>query len=250
MKNILLKFICLISIAFIISGCSINYDLKIKKDNSVVEQAKVTFSSSVCYADEDDAYDIMCADYIDDIKTELTNNYNLPDYNTKIKEDKNEVTATFTHTYPNLSEFIKSNSYKLFFMENNSSGNSFNYNGYKVVQDYIRDQGFENEKISGFRITLTTNKEVKNCNANRVFQNTYVWNMDDVSNDSIEFTLGENKEQKVDKVIDDKKLKNQDISNEKKNIDALLIALFITIVIGALIVTLLLLLKVKKNNRV
>ncbi len=163
MKKI--KYILLILILFLFTGCSGNYNLKFNKDLSVDEELNILIDNY------EDTYE----------KThQLFEKGNIDPDKYEIMIEKNKVKIVYKESYQSFEEYyLNSNLYKVLFknIEYNKDNKGMTINtesnfklNDKDVQNLVNSYDIDNLKIN-----IITDFNVNKNNADEIKDNTYTW---------------------------------------------------------------------------
>ncbi len=172
MKN---KIIILLSL-FLLTGCTVNYNLDIDKDFNVVETLNVLVNKDD-FEINYDSYKEGVDSVFDKINGELK--YKLSDY--KIKKRKNNINVLFKNEYISQSEFVLSSFMKNANakIENYKKGNNdifqilINYD----FNDLINTRKYSNIPIDDMTLTIDFPYKVISSNADKTEKNKLTWDL-------------------------------------------------------------------------
>ena len=168
-----LKPLLLVVILFLLTGCKAKYELKINKDLTVEETLSAYetvdyFNINYTYYDRSEAIDSLYETMKEKLPVEYAYVHN---------KDNTGIIAT--HNYKNIEQYLKENNFYKQFFENidltekdsiisiESTGNFYKYN----------QQDFERFAVDQFELRITTPLKVLKNNADKVENNTYIWNI-------------------------------------------------------------------------
>lgn len=165
MKKI--KYILLILIVFILTGCSGNYNLTFNKDLSINEELNILIDNS------NNAYertlDLLKKAEIDPDKYE-------------IMIDKDKVKIVYKETYSSFENYyLNSKLYRSLFenieYEKDNTGMSINTNSRFKLNDKNNQSIINAYDIDNFKINLSIPFNVTENNADSIKDNTYTWDL-------------------------------------------------------------------------
>lgn len=165
MKKI--KYILLILIVFILTGCSGNYNLTFNKDLSINEELNILIDNS------NDAYertlDLLKKAEIDPDKYE-------------IMIDKDKVKIVYKETYSSFENYyLNSKLYRSLFenieYEKDNTGMSINTKSRFKLNDKNNQSIINAYDIDNFKINLSIPFNVTENNADSIKDNTYTWDL-------------------------------------------------------------------------
>ncbi len=230
MKNI--KKIALLFILFIISGCSVNYNLTLNEDMTVSE--KVVASEKTKRME---AYTRMKGDQA---VSYLYNIYKLEGINYSIiTREKNDTTySTVTTSYSDINEYA-SNFHSDVFKNVNVTKDGNNVYFEATQSELLSNSGNYNLLYDDITVYIKIPFKVIDSNADEVNKNTYIWKIKKSDTyKTIKFSY--KNQTKVDSL-------NVNINKKTYNINYGIIILISTIVIIGLFI-LFIYIKNKKNN--
>ena len=175
-KKILLIVVSLL----LLSGCTVNYNLKVDKDFKVKEELNLSVEKDKFEIGYDKPEDGV-KDIFDNINTTLT--YKLYDYNTSRKSKK--INTVFSKEYVSVEDYSNSE-----FLKNvNGKAERYDYtkNGKtnKVFQvminydffDFINTKKYSSIAMDEFKLNITFPYKVIESNADSVKGNVLTWNL-------------------------------------------------------------------------
>lgn len=160
------KIIILMVMLIIITGCSGNYNVEIKKDMSVSEDLYLT------YQNENDAYSKTLKIFKDN---------KVPEKNYSVVINNNNVIVTYNNSYDSIEEYItESKVYKQLFDEIQFNKTDKYIDIYasqylKLKNSYINNFGTNLNDIDILQINITNPFKVDITNAEISNNNTYTW---------------------------------------------------------------------------
>ena len=165
MKKI--KYILLILIVFILTGCSGNYNLTFNKDLSINEELNILIDNS------NNAYERT----LDLLKKAEIN----PD-KYEIMIDKDKVKIVYKETYSSFENYyLNSKLYRSLFenieYEKDNTGMSINTNSRFKLNDKNNQSIINAYDIDNFKINLSIPFNVTENNADSIKDNTYTWDL-------------------------------------------------------------------------
>lgn len=165
MKKI--KYILLVLIVLLFTGCSGSYNLKFDKDLSVTEELNVVIE------DKDDAYDKTYA---------IFEQANISEDKYEIVIIDDEVRIKYKEKYDTFEKYyLNSKLYKMLFenleYKKNNKGISIDAKGNLKLDDYDNPDIINSYDISDLKINITSPFGVNDSNADSIKENTYTWNL-------------------------------------------------------------------------
>jgi len=170
MKKI--KYLLLIIIVLLFSGCSGNYDLTLNKDLSVSEEL------DIYVINKSDAYDRTY---------QLLEEAGISEDNYDIVVIDDKIRITYKQEYESFEDYyLSSNLYKMFFenieYKKDNKGLSINTESIFKLNDENNHNIINSYNIEDFNINIKSPFKVNKSNADVVKDNTYTWTLN--SNDN------------------------------------------------------------------
>ena len=189
MKQI--KSILILSIVFILSGCTINYNVEINEDKSIKENIEVFVPAGIINMYYDDNIEGYYNDMYDTYKEE----YEFTDYEKNINSSRANSHIKLDKSYCDIYSYFNSKHFNVLFENVNIQNINDEYivklSGYKDMFNTYEDPNFS---VEPFNITLKSKYIIKESNADikNFLTGTYIWNFDKTIEDkTIEFTISD-----------------------------------------------------------
>lgn len=186
MKKILLSSI----LCFILSGCTVNYNLKIE-DNKFSETIKGNVLNEEIKINEENKEQNYTNYFITKDQPVLTNNNNLL-YKKTLSKNNNSIDYIYSYTH---NEDSFKNSRIL-----NECFEKFNFNNENNTYRITASGKFYCDYTDTININITTNYNVLIHNAKEVKNNTYSWTIDKNNKDNIDLYISVDKLNRQEKL--------------------------------------------------
>lgn len=253
MKNKLMLLLTFFIGILVLTGCDINYTLKISDEDVYTEKIKLTFATELCYSSNESNPPSSCKVYLNNMKNSIVSYYGLQNYVVNVEEENETTTATFETTYDTLSEFKNSNIYKLFFIEKNIEDNIFKYSKIMLIPKYFQVYNIPASEIKIFNVVINSSKRLVDTNASKENNSDgeYSWNLNNLDVDDVRFTIT-NKKTNNDSIFN--KIKNSNKAKKEskveQNFDPFLLLVVISLaVLLVAVIAILFVRKIKESKR-
>lgn len=167
MKNIKYLFLLLVIVLF--TGCSVKYDLNIDKDLSVTEKIDATEKETLVKANTGMNTD-KAVDYLYDI---YKRDNVEPSISKKIKDQS--LIATISANYETIDDYVDNFSSDLFNVKLSKSGNLYTLT-FKQ-KEKLSSTSSVSPIYDNVSINISLPYKVTNTNADKMYRNTYTWNL-------------------------------------------------------------------------
>ena len=167
MKNIKYLFLLLVIVLF--TGCSVKYDLNIDKDLSVTEKIDATEKETIVKANTGMNTD-KAVDYLYDI---YKRDNVEPSISKKIKDQS--LIATISANYETIDDYVDNFSSDLFNVELSKSGNLYTLT-FKQ-KEKLSSTSSVSPIYDNVSINIYLPYKVTNTNADKMYRKTYTWNL-------------------------------------------------------------------------
>ncbi len=175
------RYLLIISIIFLMTGCSIDYKGTVYSKNRITENIKINFNNDELGNNKS----LIKKNLKQEVK-KLQNNSDLKGYKIKSKYNKKGSSITFLNNYSSLTNFSNSNFWETLFenitvIENKeynlfqTTGEYFYYNIYGMVSE--GEQHPEESDVSNVIITMQFANKIIEHNADKINEknNTFTW---------------------------------------------------------------------------
>lgn len=178
LKNLKLFLIILFSILFI-SGCTVEYNVNISKDEKVEEEIKIAIENDV-YKEYYDSY----IQYFDVMYNAWTEELNISGYEKIYASDDKKAYATFKKTYTSIEQYLNNDLKNKIFIDE-SDGRNINL---KSNNNASLDPNFY---IESSKFTIKTDYKLEKTNATKedIVKGEYIWDFNNKELGDIKFTI-------------------------------------------------------------
>lgn len=190
----IIKNIIYISLLFVLSGCSISYEVNIEEDRKVNDELIVNVSNTLA-----GTYYDSPREYLENISTSKMSEFNISNYK-KTYDIGNDISKVFlTNTHYSVENYFNSPIirylYKNVSVKKEGNNIIILLNGMNDVMSTINNYD-ENYGLEDFSIVLNSKYFLKDDNADErnIFTGKYVWNFkQDSLGKEIKLTITQNK---------------------------------------------------------
>lgn len=218
------KIIILLVLITVLSGCSMEVNLKINEENRVSQRIYL-------YEDIEKLGDYLPEEYVQEVYDFNDGAITSKGYNLVNKIDQEKAGMEFTKTDDNICEVFKNSNFKLFFNDINCDEGANYYDLVATGNYLVCGQECYDNRIYNVTLNIELPSKAIFSNANKVEGNTYTWEFKRDEESKLELKIKKN-EIKNDSTIEKEERKKR--SNNISVVILIVIILVISVIIKSL----------------